>query len=539
VEVGAMADRLTADQLTETFRRASGHEVMPSGWTAVGAWVRVSSGKQDEANQVPSVIGYCVAHKYWPARWYVVHSKSAYHGKHQGDLDLALDDMRHQVTTVLVCWHSDRIERRPAKSLLDLLAEFGDAGGKVESVQEPMLGEMDMGGQVTTFIAGLMNHEKSRHLGEQVAIGHDRVRANNAVISNVPWGFDIVGEKYNKKPVPTDVCRKYAPLIFWKCAAGDSLRTIAAWLDSEGVRPKYYHLHGNKWSESGVRWIIKQRIYAGRWVVGDRTISGRTICTLPKEDRVVNPDLWERANKALKARPKRGRDSGPPNRPMLAKLKCIRCGSPMYRILTGNERRGRYFYYRCSGSGAQRKGCGNMVRFERLENMVAVRMLAWHHEPHQIREWVDGKNWDSEISDVVLSMRELDPSEMDEDEYDAQHDKLKAELKEFKRRNKEEGTKGGWAYTPVLNADGSIMTKGQYFYDLYQPYMDGGDVGPARDYLKTQEISAERIKCCGGVRVIINGREDAVHEISCDHAAEATMEILEIPESCDALVLKP
>jgi DNA invertase Pin-like site-specific DNA recombinase len=489
------------------FRNVSGYEAMPSGWTPVGAWVRVSSGGQDEENQVPAVIRHCIEHKYWPSRWYVIHGKSAYHGKHQQDLDRALDDMRHRITAVLVCWHSDRIERRPGKALLDLLAEFSDAGGKVESAQEPTLGEPDMSGQVTTFIAGLMNHEKSKHIGEQVSLSMDRIRSNHAVTGKVPWGFDIVGPKYNKKPVPTDVCREYAPKIFWRCAAGDSLRTIAAWLDAEGVKPKY----ADKWNESAVRWLIQKRIYAGRWIV-----NGKTICTC---EAVISPDLFDRANKALKTRPKRGRDAGPPNRPMLASLKCARCGSPMYRTRAGTTTT--WWYYRCAGSGPQRKGCGNLVEVYRLENMVAVRMLAWHDEPYQVREWIEGKNWDAEISDTIQSVRELDP--LEDPDYAEHHAGLIAELNEYKRRNEEESTSGGWAYADVMNADGTVITKGQHFYDLYQPYMEGGDVGPARDYLKTQNIRTEKVTCCSGIRLIINGREDVVHEAGCVHAPEGTM----------------
>jgi hypothetical protein len=208
----------------------------------------------------------------------------------------------------------------------------------------------------------------------------------------------------------------------------------------------------------------------------------------------------------------------------------------MYRKRGGSTTR--WTFYRCEGSGPQRKGCGNLVEFHRLENMVAVRVLAWHDEPYQLREWVDGKNWDAEISDTVQSIHGLDP--LEDDDYAEHHAGLIAELKEYKRRNAEEGTAGGWAYTDVLNAEGSVMTKGQRFYDLYQPYMDGGDVGPARDYLKTWDIRAEKITCCGGIRVIINGREDRVHEAGCEHAAEATMAVRELAESAsDTLVLKP
>jgi DNA invertase Pin-like site-specific DNA recombinase len=506
-----MADRLTPGQLDEMFRRVSGHATMPPGWTQVGAWIRVSSGGQDEENQVPAVIRHCIQQRYWPVVWYVVHAKSAFKGEHQDVLDQAVGDMRAGQTAVLVVWHSDRLERRhdgKTKTLMGTLAEFTDAGGRVESVQEPTLGQLDFGGQVTTFITGLINHEKSKHISEQVNLAFDRIEANDAVRGNVPWGYVLVGPKYDKKQVATDVARVYVPQIFIRCADGDSLRTIATWLDSEKVKP----LRAEKWHERSVWVIIRNRAYAGRRMSKD----GKTLGSC---EAVIDMALWKRANDALKTRPKRGPSAE--NKPLLAKLTCPRCmviatrqHPPMYRIRVGGnrERKNTLLYYRCAGSGPQRKSCGNMVRYERLENMVAVRVLAWHDEPHQIRNWEEGKNWDAELENTAQSIRELDPLA---DDYDTALEELRAELKEYKRLNDEESTAGHWAVVDVLNDDGTLMTKGEYFYDLYQPYLDGGNVDPAREYLKTFDIQAEKLPCCSGIRVLINNREDTAHEEDC------------------------
>jgi DNA invertase Pin-like site-specific DNA recombinase len=112
-----------------------------------GIWIRVSSGKQDEANQLPDVTGYCDTHGYIIAKKYTLHSKSAFHGKQQPTLDKVIADIKAGTITVLVIWHSDRLERREGKALLDVLAEIAAAGGRVESVQEPTLGKLDFGGQ--------------------------------------------------------------------------------------------------------------------------------------------------------------------------------------------------------------------------------------------------------------------------------------------------------------------------------------------------------------------------------------------------------
>jgi DNA invertase Pin-like site-specific DNA recombinase len=470
--------RLDAVQLEVMFHEAAGVATMPEGWTPVGAWIRVSSGSQDEALQVPQVLKYLIEHQYWPVRWYVVHAKSAYHGKHQADLDQAIADMRDGITPVLVIWHSDRLERREGKnSLINTLAEFVDAGGHVESVQEPTLGQMDMGGQVMTFMAGLMNNEKSKHISEQVKQAQDRIRANNGLFGQIPWGYEITGPKYAKTIVPTDECREYVPLIFERCIAGDSLRTIATWLDSEGVLTA----KGNhRWNEAVVRGIIRNRTYAGRRLSPE----GQTIQTCEK---VVDAATFERANQALKTRPKRGPVAAT-NRPMLANLGCARCGdSPMYRIRAGTY--GQYLYYRCAGRGAQRTGCGNMVPYHQTEELIAMRIFMTSNKPHYIRTWVKGVNYESEIVDIKQDIREVTEAER-WDELPA----LTAQLDDYRNRK----TKPGY-----YDRKKTDQTEGEYFYGL--------SPDERREYLaKEHDIRVEKsTKAEGlpGIHVLIDGED--------------------------------
>jgi len=219
---------------------------------------------------------------------------------------------------------------------------------------------------------------------------------------------------------------------------------------------------------------------------------------------VVSMDLWERANEALRSRPRRGATPRGGNPPMLAKLRCLRCDSPMYRIKAGTGNFARY-YYRCFGSGPQRKGCGSMVPYELLERMVAVRFLAWNDKTYQIAEWKEGKSWDAEIAQVQQDIRELAQNPMAEDFLTHMAEK-QAELADYIERNNHREP-GHYDYIDVLNADGSPMTIGQHFFDL--------DSEGRREHLKTHEIGAERTTCCRGVRVVIGGREDIAHKQSC------------------------
>jgi site-specific DNA recombinase len=155
----------------------------------------VSSGGQGEANQGPDVEQHCQAHGYSVARRYVLNDKSASKGEQQATLDEMLEDMREGTIEVLVCWHSDRLERRGPEALFRLLRQVRDAGGRIESTQEPLFGTGDMSGEAVTALGAVIAHQKSVHLAEQMKLAHKRIKANGGVPNRAPWGFMIEGEK--------------------------------------------------------------------------------------------------------------------------------------------------------------------------------------------------------------------------------------------------------------------------------------------------------------------------------------------------------
>jgi DNA invertase Pin-like site-specific DNA recombinase len=472
--------KVTEAELAIQFRHASRHDAMPNDWTPVGAWIRVSGDKQDEENQVNEVIRYAVQNKYWIVRWYIVHAKSAYKGEHQADLDKALADMRDGLIEILVIAHSNRLERRENREgkpnigteLLSTLAEFVDAGGSVKSVEEPTLGQVDIGSQALTYMTGLMNTEKSKTIVRETKRAYDRIDINHGTRNKVPgvW-YTIVGDKYDKHPVPTQVCREYWPQVLKRCIQGDSAATIAAWLDSEGVRTE----KGGKWNQGTVLHLIHNPIFCGRRM-------GWENASLLVSEAVVPVDLWLDAQSALANRPKRG-PVVETNRPLLAKLKCLRCGSPMYRKQIGGSLSRRYVY-RCEGQGPQRKGCRNLVSYERIETRVVVTMLIRNEKPYRVKEWTEGTNWDAEIADTLQSIQALNPVALGLTEYNRRHAELMTQLVDYQAKNENEATSGGWEFVDVLNDDGSVKTEGQHFFEL--------DRAGRREFLKDFAICAER-----------------------------------------------
>ena len=92
-----------------------------------GVWVRVSSAAQDEVNQVPDVERHCEGRGYTITKRYLLHDKSAYHGEQEATLNQVLADIRAGEIKVLVCWHSDRLERRGDWPCSALSARYANA----------------------------------------------------------------------------------------------------------------------------------------------------------------------------------------------------------------------------------------------------------------------------------------------------------------------------------------------------------------------------------------------------------------------------
>lgn len=472
---------------------------MTSTYEPAGLWVRVSTGGQDEANQVPDVELHCSSHGYTVAKRYELNDKSASKGEQQSKQDEVVEDIRNGAIKVLVCWHSDRVERRGPEALFRFLRQVKDAGGRLESAKEPLLGTEDLSGEAVTALNAVIAHQYSVHLAEQVKIAQQRIRANGALVAGgKPWGYEIVGRKYSKTIVPTDLARVVIPQIFQHCIDGDSCRTIAQWLDAEGIPPT----RGERWHEASVHRIITNMTYAGRRqnegeIKPDGKLDRRNRRTVMACEPVITMNVYQRAQDALGNRPQRGPSTVGPEKPLLANLKCARCGSPMYRIKTGRTNQRRVYYYRCAGSGPQRHGCGNMIYMDALDEIVATRIFLTSNEPYRIREWVEGETYDDKIATVKQDIRDLTEAERFE-ELPA----LTAKLAEL-RDKQQHATKGHYQYTDTG------ITEGEHFYGL--------DAEARREYLKALDIRAERVDnpplelgVSRGARMVIDGTDHGI-----------------------------
>jgi DNA invertase Pin-like site-specific DNA recombinase len=373
-----------------------------------GRWLRVSTGGQDEDNQVPDVNRWIEARDYEVRAEYILHGRSASKGEQQATLDQMLADMRAGLITVLVVWRDDRIERRGVMHMIPLINAVKEAGGRIEFVTQPHLNDLStMAGRISLAVMAEIAHAETETKKERSRMARDRIKAEGGFTGRAPWGYQITGPKYAKTIVPAEQGRRLVPEVYARVIGGQSLATIGKWLEAET---------GRAWWPRTIGTMIRNPVYRG----AQHDAGGRVIFRC---EPLVDAATWKRAGKALDERPKRGHVD-PANRAMLSgALWCPNpdcTDSPMYRLAAG--------YYRCTGRGANRKGCGNMVRVQVVDATVDQIIERYFGTPVMQHTVIPGNEAQlaARLEEIRFEMRQLDPGDLG----DADYDRRMAELRE-------------------------------------------------------------------------------------------------------------
>lgn len=384
-----------------------------------GIWLRVSTGDQDEQNQLPDITAWCENHGYDVAEQYVIHGKSAHKGNKAFDRTWAkvINDMLLRKITVLVVWKHDRIDRK--LNTFPMLAQVVEAGGRVEFVTQPHLNDLTtMAGRISLKVTEEISYAESRDKSDRIKIANATIRRNGSNPGRAPWGYASVGDKYNKRLEPTDDGRKYVPQIFERIADGQSLVTVQAW---------FYAETGLNWWPRRIAFMIRNPVYRGHRVDAHGV-------TVHRCEALVDAALWKHANDALTAKPgKRGPTNGE-SAMLTSVLFCGPCRdrgeiSPMYRI----RQRPPYAYYRCAGPGASRRGCGLMVKLAETDKLVSDT-LSLAGKPREVPRLVKGETHEVELTQVLDDLAELSAHAARDGWTDEQED---AERKRLRARRRE------------------------------------------------------------------------------------------------------
>lgn len=325
---------------------------------AAAVYARISSDTEgsglgvtrqvEDCRRLASSLGWVVAEEY------VDNDLSAYSGKARPAYEQMLDDLRDGVRDAVLVYHVDRLTRRPVE--LEEFVAVLDAA-KVRQVRF-VVGDMDIGtgdGLMVARILGAMAANESATKSRRVA----RKMEQNAAAglphggAQRPFGYEpdkVTVRKGEAKVIRTLVAR---------FLAGESLRSLARWLDAEGIRT----VNGGTWRTPTLRALLA----SGR-IAGLREHRGAVVAPAAWKG-IISEDDRRRVLARIAERKASGRRT--PQRYLLSGLlRCGKCSGMLFSSPRASTRR-----YVCL-SGPDHGGCGRLtVVADPLERLIADAVI--------------------------------------------------------------------------------------------------------------------------------------------------------------------
>src|SRR3954465_13056908 len=107
---------------------------MPNESNKAAIWARVSTREQDNQNQLTALREWATRRGFEVEVEYVS-EESAWNGKHQAQVNQALQDARLGRYQVLLVWALDRLSREGVEAMLRTMRQFRERGVRVLSLQ--------------------------------------------------------------------------------------------------------------------------------------------------------------------------------------------------------------------------------------------------------------------------------------------------------------------------------------------------------------------------------------------------------------------
>ena len=307
----------------------------------------------------------------------------------------------------------DRLGRNAADMMR--LREWAEANGKRITVLSPSLSWPPAPGDIGTpivwdVLARLAQVEldttKKRYADQRADL-----LANGSLVGKPCWGFEVVGVKGDKTLVPTPAKLPYLRGMVERALVGNTFRSIADWLNSEGVEPAQAGRptsrqtdNGAGWSPISVRQILRSAALKGRRYNAAGQVEHRHTGIMSAAD-------WDILQAAIN-RPARGPVTNA-TPALTGAAVCGICGFPMYVVRSQTKRKDGTVnvceYYRCKGPDKAPSTCGNMVSREALEGFVDQYLTTGPFAGVETveRVVVPGDDGAAEIAEVEAELRDL------------------------------------------------------------------------------------------------------------------------------------
>jgi DNA invertase Pin-like site-specific DNA recombinase len=319
------------------------------------AFVRVSTGSQDETSQVKIIEADAQERGITIVKWFKLHGYSASHGTQEPALREAIADIERGDYSALIVTESSRLDRREdLDAQAEILLAIRSAGGDIISISEPQFGRTDFAGRIVTLVAQHANAEKSRTVKAQTYRGIMMIMGNSAHHGALPAFWETKGERYARQAYCADPAS--VADIYERVASGESLTSIGR---------RHVGRNGKTLYPQSIKNAVRFAANHTGVIECSYTHDGQTETWAHKVEPVVESPLWWRANKVLDANMsdaranKGGRPVAWPSNWLSGVLDCPECGGKLFlnagKTPQGNPRTPKL---RCGGNARERLACG-------------------------------------------------------------------------------------------------------------------------------------------------------------------------------------
>ncbi|MDW3212429.1 MAG: recombinase family protein [Ilumatobacteraceae bacterium] len=365
--------------------------------TAAALYARISSDQEGTAAGVKRQLADCHAvaeREGWKvAEEYVDNDISAYSGKRRPAYERMLEDLRDGVRDAVIVYHQDRLTRNQME-LEQFVELLRDAGVRdVRFAQGVAVDVTDGDGLVMLRIMGAIaaneSATKSRRIQRKMVEVAAEGRPHGG--SRRPFGFDE--DRVTHRPDEADVVRT----LVARFLAGESLRSLAVWLDDQGITTVY----GKPWRTTTIRDMI-----ANPRMAGLRAHNGTVVGTA-----VWEPIITEVEHAKVLAMIEQKRTSGrraPRSYLLTGMLRCGKCGHTLFSSRRANSRR-----YVCL-AGPDHRGCGRLtVVADPVEQLVADAVL-YRLDTPEMADVIAGRAAQDEHTAALAESVAQDREQLDE-----------------------------------------------------------------------------------------------------------------------------
>lgn len=183
------------------------------------------------------------------------------------EFDKLMASIERGEVDAVVIWKIDRISRNPHDRLRIL--EAGRKHGLI--ISQVQGGDVNLATPDGRLMAGFLADQAQYEI-EVKGERQTRANAQRAEDGKPPSGVRLTGYKKNKRG-ETVLKKREAAIVatlFSRFAAGDSLRSLAQWLNDSEVPTR----HGGRWHTSSVHGILRNPRYAGKQIYQGEVVEG-------------------------------------------------------------------------------------------------------------------------------------------------------------------------------------------------------------------------------------------------------------------------